>query len=239
MGRFVWAIVAVILLQYPSAAQSPGSHVAMASVNSAMDDFNPANVSAVANDPSDTARTEGVIKAVSPDYAPMTTSERTRKYILGAFGPGAIVRAAAGAGIAHWEMTPKEWRAGPEAYGDRFGNAMAVHVIREALEFGGSLALKEDNRYFRSTDTGFLKRSKHAVISAFTARNEAGGQHLAYSRFAAAAGSSFLSRLWQPPSTNTAGDAAVSFGITMVTDIGWNFFHEFCPKGLTKKFKVH
>ena len=62
-------------------------------------------------------------------------------------------------------------------------------------------------------------------------RNDVGKQHLAYSRIGAVAGSSFISRIWQPPSTNTSGDAAVSFGLTMETKIGWNVFKEFRPAG--------
>ena len=234
MGRFVCAAFAAVLLHYPSAAQTQLADLPSAVVSNSVDNSLPDDPGG----PNGSTLGSGAVKLPAPDYAPMTTSERARKYIVGAFGPGAIVRAAASAGIAQWEMTPKEWRVGPEAYGDRFGNAMAMHAIREALEFGGSLALKEDNRYFRSTDSGFLKRSKHAVVSAFTARNEAGAQHLAYSRVIAVAGSSFISRIWQPASTDTTGDAAVSFGITMAAEIGWNFFREFRPHRSVKQAKA-
>jgi len=249
LGRFVWIAFAGMLLQFPSAAalqgdgaQTAGTDKPPASVSNVADDSTPASDSASADNPSgpsDSTPANGAVRLTAPDYAPMTFSERARKYIVGAFGPGAIVRAAAGAGIAQWKVTPKEWRVGPEAYGDRFGSIYATHVIREALEFGGSLALREDNRYFRSTDSGFFKRTKHAVTSVFVARNEAGGEHFAYSRFVAVAGSSFISRLWQPPSDDSGGDGAVNFGVTMAADIGWNFFHEFCPRSLTKHFKVH
>lgn len=178
-------------------------------------------------------------KPTAPEFVPMTASERARKYLLGAFGPGAILRAAAAGGISQWSETPKEWGVGPEAYGDRFGNALAKHVIREALEFGGSTALREDNRYFRSTEPGFFKRSKHVVASIFVARNEAGGEHFAYSRFGSVMGSSFISRLWQPRSEDSSGDAVVSFGLTMVSDLGWNFVKEFSPRGLARRFGAH
>ena len=169
----------------------------------------------------------------------MTASERARKYLLGALGPGAILRAAVAGGIAQSSETPKEWGAGAEAYGERVGNAFAKHVIREALEFGGSTALKEDNRYFRSTESGVFKRSKHVLASVFVARNEAGGEHFAYSRFGSVLGSSFISRLWQPRSVDSSGDAAVSFGLTMVSDIGWNFFKEFGPRRLARRLGAH
>jgi hypothetical protein len=66
---------------------------------------------------------------------------------LGAFGPGAILTAGAVGGIRQWQGTPKEWRGGPEAYGDRFGSAMAQHVIQKTIESGTAAVLHEDNRY--------------------------------------------------------------------------------------------
>ena len=176
--------------------------------------------------------------ATIPEFVPMTASERARLYLRNAFGPTAVLRAAASGGIEQWKNAPKEWGGGAEAYGDRFGNAFAKHVIREALEFGGSTALHEDNRYVPSTDTGFFKRTRHAVASIFVARNEAGGEHFAYSRFGSVLGSSFISRLWQPRSEDSSGDALTSFGLTMVSDMGWNVFHEFAPS-LRKHLRKH
>jgi hypothetical protein len=176
------------------------------------------------------------VETNAPSYAPLTASERWRLYFLGAYGPEAILRAAAGAGISQWNDTPKEWKQGSEAFGERFGNSLAKHVIRKTLESGTAAALHEDNRYFRSLDTGFWKRTKHAVGSVFVARNEAGREHFAYSRFGSAVASSFISREWQPRSENSSGDAAMSFGITMAIDVGWNVFKEFRPKRLGRSF---
>lgn len=225
MGRFLCFAIGVMLIQNHASAQT-------AAVNTP--GMEPA---AGADGP--TSPMASPTKPVAPEFVPMTASERARKYLLGAFGPGAIVRAAASAGISQGTVTPKEWKVGPDAYGDRFGNAFAKHVVREAMEYGASAALHEDNRYFRSPESGFFKRSKHAVASIFLARNEAGGEHFAYSRFGSVLGSSFISRLWQPRSEDSSGDALSAFGLTMVSDIGFNFFHEFCPRSLTRHFKVH
>jgi hypothetical protein len=181
----------------------------------------------------------GVVGARSvtndPTYTPLTASERWRQYFIGALGPEAILRAGAGAGISHLNDTPKEWRQGSEAYGERFGSNLAEHVIRKTLESSAAALLHEDNRYFRSTDTGFGRRLKHAVLSVFVARNDAGQEHFAYSRFGSAVGASFISRAWQPPSETKSGDAATNFGLTMGVDIGWNVFKEFCPKRLGRR----
>lgn len=187
----------------------------------------------------DAARSSATSTATAASVAgkpPLTPGERWREYLIGAFGPGAILRAAASGGISQWQDTPKEWKQGSEAFGERFGNAMAKHVVRKSLEAGAAAALHEDNRYYLSTDTGFWKRTRHAVSSAFLARNDAGQEHFGYSRVGAALGSSFISRAWQPPSENSAGAGASSFGITMAVDMGWNMFKEFCPRKLRRRF---
>ena len=175
----------------------------------------------------------GVVGATSqepvPEYTPLTTSERWRQYFQSGFGPSAVLKASAEAGISQWTNTPKEWRGGADAYGERFGNAFGKHVLRKTLESGAAAALHEDNRYVYSTDTGFGNRMKHVVASVFTARNAAGSEHFAYSRFGGALGSAFISRIWQPHSVNTSGDAAVDFGLSIATDLGWNAFKEFRP----------
>jgi hypothetical protein len=170
-----------------------------------------------------------------PTYEPLTASERLRRYLIGALGPEAILRAAAGAGVSQLNDTPKEWRQGSEAYGARFGSDLAEHVIRKTLESGAAALLHEDNRYFRSTESGFGKRLKHAVVSTFLAHNDAGQEHFAYSRFGSAIGASFISRTWQPRSENKPGDALDNFGLTVGVDIGWNVFREFCPKRLGRR----
>jgi hypothetical protein len=167
---------------------------------------------------------------LTEDYAPLTASERWRLYFRSTFGPGAILRAAASGGVAQATNTPKEWHGGAEAYGERVGNSFAEHIIRKTLESGAAAALHEDNRYFRSTETGVWKRSKHILASLFVARNQVGQEHFAYSRFGGAAGAAFISRIWQPHSKNTSGDAAVNFGLTMGVDLGWHAWKEFAPK---------
>ena len=184
--------------------------------------------------PDDNRSSKTVVAAAvainQPGYTPLTAGERWRHYFISAYGPEALLRAAASAGIDQWNDTPKEWKQGSESFGERFGNALAEHVIRKTLESGAAAVLHEDNRYFRSTDTGFGKRLKHAVGSVFVAHNSTGGEHFAYSRFGSAIGTAFISREWQPSSVNSSGDAAVNFGIAIGVDVGWNVFKEFRPK---------
>jgi len=214
MRSFVLIAFGLIVLQNTAAAQAnPGTSLAETAPS-----IEPAT---------------GVIGETSAgiphEFTPLTESERLRLYLRRAFGPAAIAWAAAAGGIAQSTDTPKEWRRGADGYGKRVGNSMATHIIDKTLEYGASELLREDNRYIRSDETGFGKRVKHAVGAAFVARNEGGRRHFAYSRFGGAAGSAFISRLWQPHSTNSSGDGAVTFGVIIATGIGGNFLHEFWP----------
>lgn len=162
-------------------------------------------------------------------FVPMTRSERFTDYAKSIVDLHSIVRAAASGGVRQAEGAPKEWGGGAEGYGKRVGNAFAENGIRKTLEYGASAALHEDNRYFASGRTGFFRRTKYAIANTFLARRDNGDRTFSFSRVGSAAGSAFISRAWQPRSTTTAGDGAVTFGITMAIDTGFNVLHEFWP----------
>ena len=102
-------------------------------------------------------------------------------------------------------------------------------MINNTLRYGISAALHEDNRYFVSGQTGFFQRTKYAIKSTFLARHDNGNQYFSFSRIGSDAGAAFISRVWQPRSSTSAGDGATSFGITIAADVGFNVFREFWP----------
>jgi hypothetical protein len=191
-----------------------------------------ANVALAGDGPgSDAPSAVSNVASTSPssEFSPMTGSQRFRNYLVRIAGPQPFITAAATAGISQAKDTPKEWRGGAEGYGKRIGSAYAQHFIRGTLEYGLSAALHEDNRYFVSGQTGFLRRTKYAVVSTLRARHDNGDQSFSFSCVGSAAGTAFISRAWQPRSTTGAEDGAVSFGISMGSDIGFNVFREFWP----------
>jgi hypothetical protein len=178
-----------------------------------------------AGDAADTA----VVSPPPAEFSPMTSHERLGNYVTGLGSFEAVVRSAASAGIAQATGTPEEWGGGTEGFGFRVGNAFAQHVIRDTIQYGIASTLHEDNRYFVSGESGFLHRTMYAVKSTFLARHDNGGQSFSFSRIGGAASSAFISRAWQPNSKTTAGDGAVVFGFTMMSDVGFNVFREFWP----------
>ncbi len=141
--------------------------------------------------------------------------------------PVAVGASAAGAGISQWEDTPSEWKQGAEGYGRRFANSYGQHLLRQTMMFGAASVLHEDNRYIRCSESGFGPRLKYAVLSTFLARRDDGTRRFSFSRIGSTAGTAFISRTWQPHSTDTPSDAASSFGISIGVQTGFNVAREF------------
>jgi hypothetical protein len=190
---------------------------------------NSASLALAGDGPDVASKTVTAGAPTAAEFLPMTRSERLRNYLTGLANPESIFRAAASGAIRQAENSPKEWRGGAEGYGYRVGDVFAQHVIRATLQYGASSVLHEDNRYFASGESGFFRRVKYAAASTFLARRDNGNRTISFSRIGSAAGTSFISRIWQPPSTTSAGDGAVNFGISMASDVGFNVVREFLP----------
>jgi hypothetical protein len=98
--------------------------------------------------------------------------------------------------------------------------------------------LHEDTRYFNSGKQGFWPRTGYALSSGILARHDDGTRRFSISQVGGVAAGAFLARTWLPSSQHSAGDAAVSFGITMGSNIGFGVVKEFFPdlvRPFTKK----
>ncbi|WP_263365400.1 hypothetical protein [Edaphobacter bradus] len=163
------------------------------------------------------------------DFKPMTQHERNRLYLKTMVNPLGYAKAGLSAGLDQWEDKPEEWEQGASGYGRRFGNIIGQYSIQRTVTFGLSSALHEDNRYFNSGKSGVWPRTGYALSSGILARRDDGTRHISISQLGGVAAGAFLARLWQPPSTDSAGDGAVSFGISMASNIGFSAAKEFLP----------
>ena len=168
------------------------------------------------------------------DFVPMTRTERAAYYVSSIAGPESFLYAAARAGGAQAVDRPREYGQGAEGFGLRMGSAFGERVIGQTFEHGFALGLHEDNRYFASGRRGFGRRAAYAFASAFLARHDDGSRGVSYSTLGGAAVGSFVSRTWQPRSTTSLADGAVSFGITMGLRAGFNLLREFAPARLAR-----
>jgi hypothetical protein len=163
------------------------------------------------------------------DFTTLESNQRINFYAKGLFGPFIFFSAATSAGITQAMGVPESWGQGGEGYGHRFGNYLAKQAVQRSLRLAGEVMLHEDNRYFRSGEHGTGRRIVYALKSSVMARGNDGNQHVSISQIGSIAGASFISRLWQPSTNNSAGDGAVSFGIGMGVNAGLSVLREFLP----------
>lgn len=174
------------------------------------------------------------------DFRPMTQIERTHLYLKTMANPLGYIKAGFSAGIDQWKDKPPEWEQGASGYGKRFANILGQYSIQRTVTFGLSSALHEDNRYFNSGKTGLWSRTEYALASGVLARHDDGSRYVSVSQLGGTAAGAFLSRVWQPRSQDSVGDGAVSFGITMGSNIGFSVVKEFLPdvgRLITRKHK--
>jgi hypothetical protein len=163
------------------------------------------------------------------DFRPLTEKERAHLYLETMVNPLGYIKAGFSAGINQWTDKPKEWEQGASGYGKRFGDIVGQYSIQRTVTFGVASVLHEDNRYFNSGKTGFWPRTRYAVSSGILARHDDGRRHISVSQLSGVAAGAFLSRYWQPPSQDSPGNGAVSFGITMASNMGFSVVKEFLP----------
>lgn len=163
------------------------------------------------------------------EFRPLDQRQRNRLYLESLANPLGFVRVGLSAGLDQWGNKPHEWGQGGAGYGRRYGNIFGQYTIQRTASFGLSSALGEDNRYFNSGKKGFWRRTWYAVTSGLLARHRDGHRSLSFSQIGSVAAGAFLARLWLPRSQNSAGDGAVSFGLSMAGNAGANIFKEFLP----------
>jgi hypothetical protein len=161
------------------------------------------------------------------DFYPLTQHERSLLYLKTMTNPLGYIKAGVSGAIDQWKDKPPEWEQGLSGYGKRFGNIVGQYSIQRTVTFGLARTLHEDNRYFNSGKQCFWARAEYALESSVLARGDDGSRHLSISQLGGVVAGAFLSRSWQPPSQGSAGDGAVSFGITMASNSGFSVVKEF------------
>ncbi len=163
------------------------------------------------------------------DFKPLTQHERDSAYLHSLINPVLFFKAGLSGAIDLRNHKPEEWEQGATGYGKRFGNILAQYGIQRTVTYGLSSALHEDTRYFGSGKKGVWRRTGAALAGSFMARHDSGKQYPSVSLIGGFAAAAFISRTWQPPSTRSAGDGAVSFGYSMGYNALATIAKEFLP----------
>lgn len=156
-------------------------------------------------------------------------AEKFKEFAWATAGPVALFGEAAGAAIGQWTNTPKEWGQGWGAYGKRYASNLAYNGVRQVFTYAGSVALREDTRYFASSRSGWWPRTRHAVVSTFTARSMDGKDHFSISNTGGVIAAAGASSVWGPDSWKGPDNVAINAGFSFASTAAFNVVREFLP----------
>ena len=153
--------------------------------------------------------------------------------------PWSLAESAAYAGLLQGLDSPEEWGQGAGAYGQRLASTLGGSSIHAVLAFGLDSTLHQDPRYFRSRDTGFWRRTAHALRGTILTRTDSGGETVSTWRLGSDYGSAFLSNQWYPDRVNTvrrgAMQGSLHLGFDFVSNLGAEFWPDIKGKILRRK----
>jgi hypothetical protein len=179
------------------------------------------------------------VAAMAQPVEPLNVRSKLKFHAQSVFSPMSLAETAAYAGILHGLDTPREWGQGGGAYRKRLASALGGSAINGALAFGLDSALHQDPRYFRSHDTGFLRRTAHAFRGTILTRTDRGGEALSTWRLGSDYGAAFLSNQWYPDRVNTVSLGALQgtlhFGFDFLSNLGAEFWPDVRRKILRRK----
>lgn len=170
-------------------------------------------------------------------FVALDVQEKLTFHAKYAFGPLALAGSAAYAGILQEADTPTEWGQGAQGYFKRYASTLACSGIHSALALGLDATLHQDPRYFRSSQTGFWRRTGHAVRGTILTRTDTGGETLSTWRIGSAYGAAYLSNQWYPRRLNTVALGFAEGSLQMGFDLLGNIGSEFWPDIKRKVFR--
>jgi hypothetical protein len=188
--------------------------------------------------PQNTASSAG-----SPTFGPPLTVEGKLRYFVNeSIRPGvwAVAGVYTGISMAHPpDHYPPEWRQGMQAFGRNYGDFMASWTAVQAGQFVMAAATHEDPRYPRSTRSGLMPRTMHALAFVFIAHSDSGRNRLALSHFTGAAAGGFVGNTYLPTGYDDASHALTRSALAFSGFFTSNLADEFHPDLVRIAHKLH
>jgi hypothetical protein len=172
----------------------------------------------------------------------LTVGDKFRYFARESFRPGvwAVAGVYTGIAMAHPPSNyPPEWRQGMAAFGRNYGDFMGSWTAVQGGKFVVASATHEDPRYSRSTRTGLLPRSLHALKFVFIDHSDSGNNRLALSNFAGAAAGGFVGNAYLPDGYNNASHAYTRSALALSGFLTSNLADEFHPEIVRIAHKLH
>ncbi len=177
--------------------------------------------------------------AAAQQVDPIGWQGKLRFHAVSAYGPAALAGSLAYDGFLQGIDFPREWGQGAQGYGKRLGSTLAYSGVRNVMGFGLDSALHQDPRYYRSTDRGTWRRTKHAFHETIFTHKDSGGETLATWRLGSAYGAAFVSNEWYPDRVNTTAlsftQGTTQLGFDLLANLGSEFWPDIKRKMFRRK----
>ncbi len=162
-------------------------------------------------------------------YAPLPPRSKAAIFGRRIVAPSGFAKSAVTAGINQWQDSPHEWGQGLGGYGKRYGHKIANRSVENAIGMAVAITTREDPRYFRSRDSAFGHRLRHALVSALLTRTDGGGSRVALWRLSGNYGAQFVSNAWRPDRYTDTRDTLRRGTVSIGYDGISNLLKEFWP----------
>jgi len=170
---------------------------------------------------------------------PLTTSEKFHVFLRDSYSPVNGVAAAFNAGISQAVQGRTGYGQGWDAYGSRFGAALADNESSGFFQtFLFPSLLHQDPRYFRMRDGSVMHRASYAITRILVTHGDNGRHQFNYSEVMGGFAAAGVSAAYYPDDQRDAGDILMRAGLGILTDAGWNLLKEFGPD-LSLAFRRH
>ena len=221
MIRYTVALVLILGTAIPSHTQQPQSQPTPATPQ-------PQNTASSTDSPT--------------SQLPLSAEGKLRYFVHESIRPGvwAVAGVYTGISMAHPPgHYPPEWRQGMQAFGRNYGDFMASWTAVQAGQFVMAAATHEDPRYPRSTRSGLMPRTMHALAFVFIAHSDSGRNRLALSHFAGAAAGGFVGNAYLPSGYDDASHGLTRSALAFSGFFTSNLADEFHPDLVRIAHKLH
>jgi hypothetical protein len=162
-------------------------------------------------------------------YHALAPSQSLQWFITSTFSPSHLAGVAFVSGGGTAVNRPQEYGTQWKGFGDRVGTGMATSAVGNGIEAGLGEILREDPRYFRTSQKPFNARVENVVRLTFSARGSTGGFGPAYARYMGILGGNLLSNTWRVHSEANVQSALLRSSEGFGGRMAANAFEEFWP----------
>ena len=163
-------------------------------------------------------------------YRRPDAAARRKSYFNSLFGPYALARTVATAGLSTARNSPEEWGGQWEGFGRRVASGFGRNAIRQTTTYALDEAFKLDSKFYRSQRRTFGAKVKNALTSPFIARKPDGRKVFGFPRIAGTYTASIVAAETWYPKRFDYKDGLRSGTISLGFSAAFNLFREFIKK---------